>query len=245
MAQRRNLRQPQERPGRPNTETIALSLGETAAEVANYEDSDGLSFRQRQILLGIKAAMDERGYPPSVREIAAMGGLASSSSAAYQLKLMEAKGYISRDPHRPRALVVRLPASMQEPHSHGATTAVNVPMVGQIAAGGPILAQEVVEDYFALPKQLVGEGTLFMLKVTGDSMIDAAICDGDFVVVRQQPTAENGEIVAALLGDEATVKTLKKSGDQVWLMPHNLNYSPIDGNQARIMGKVVSVLRRV
>ena len=122
--------------------------------------------------------------------------------------------------------------------------AVNVPFLGRIAAGGPILAEERVEDVFALPRQLVGEGTLFMLEVKGDSMIDAAICDGDFVVVRQQPTANNGDIVAALLDDEATVKTFKRTDDQVWLLPHNPAYAPIDGNHASILGKVVAVLRR-
>jgi repressor LexA len=123
--------------------------------------------------------------------------------------------------------------------------AVHVPVVGRIAAGGPILAEERVEDVFALPRQLVGEGTLFLLEVKGDSMIEAAICDGDFVVVRQQPTAVNGDIVAALLEDEATVKTFKRTDGQVWLLPHNPAYSPIDGNTASILGKVVAVLRRL
>jgi repressor LexA len=120
-----------------------------------------------------------------------------------------------------------------------------VPVVGRIAAGGPILAEEHIEDVFALPKQLVGEGTMFLLEVRGDSMIDAAICDGDWVVVRQQPAAENGEIVAALLDNEATVKTFKRRGGHVWLLPHNPAYDPIDGDHASILGKVVAVLRRV
>jgi repressor LexA len=118
-------------------------------------------------------------------------------------------------------------------------------VVGRIAAGGPILAEESIEDVFALPRQLVGEGTMFLLEVRGDSMIEAAICDGDWVVIRQQPTADNGDIVAALLDDEATVKTFKRSGGQVWLMPHNPAYDPIDGNHATILGKVVAVLRRI
>src|SRR4249920_2726020 len=120
-----------------------------------------------------------------------------------------------------------------------------VPVVGRIAAGGPILAEEVVEDVFPLPRQLVGEGELFLLKVVGDSMVDVAICDGDWVVVRQQPTADNGDIVAALLDNEATVKTFKRTGSQVWLKPHNPAYDPIDGNHATILGKVVAVLRRI
>ena len=123
--------------------------------------------------------------------------------------------------------------------------AAYVPVVGRIAAGGPILAEEVVEDVFPLPKQLVGEGELFLLKVVGDSMVDVAICDGDWVVVRQQPTADNGDIVAALLDNEATVKTFKRKDGHVWLMPHNEAYSPIDGDDASILGKVTAVLRRV
>ena len=120
-----------------------------------------------------------------------------------------------------------------------------VPLVGRIAAGGPILAEEVVEDVFPLPRQLVGEGSLFLLKVVGDSMVEAAICDGDWVVVRQQPTADNGDIVAAMLDNEATVKTFKRKDGHVWLMPHNADYSPIDGDHATILGKVTAVLRRV
>jgi repressor LexA len=120
-----------------------------------------------------------------------------------------------------------------------------VPVVGRIAAGGPILADEAVEDVFPLPRQVVGEGNLFLLKVVGDSMVDAAICDGDWVVVRQQPSAENGDIVAALLDHEATVKTYKRRDDHVWLMPHNPAYEPILGDEATVLGRVVAVLRRV
>ena len=124
--------------------------------------------------------------------------------------------------------------------------AAYVPMLGRIAAGGPILAEQYIEDIFPLPKQIVGEGTLFLLKVVGDSMINAAIADGDWVVVRQQKVAENGEIVAAMIDGEATVKTYKHSDDgNVWLMPHNPAYTPIAGNNAEILGKVVAVLRRV
>ncbi|MDR1432253.1 MAG: repressor LexA, partial [Propionibacteriaceae bacterium] len=164
MAIRRTLRQPQTRPGRPSKETLARSLGEQVSSIPDAnEDSDGLSFRQRKMLLGIKESMETRGYPPSIREIAAFGGLASPSSASYQLKLMEQKGYITRDPHRPRALVVHLPASMETEPAPGSPGSVAVPVLGQIAAGGPILAEERVEDVFTLPKQLVGEGTLFLL----------------------------------------------------------------------------------
>jgi repressor LexA len=120
-----------------------------------------------------------------------------------------------------------------------------VPMVGRIAAGGPILAEQEVEAVFPLPRDLVGDGELFMLRVSGDSMIDAAICDGDWVVVRSQADAENGEIVAALIDNEATVKTLKRRDGHVWLMPHNPAYAPILGDNATIMGKVVTVLRKL
>jgi repressor LexA len=120
-----------------------------------------------------------------------------------------------------------------------------VPLVGRIAAGGPILAEEAVEDVFALPKQLVGEGTHFLLNVTGDSMIEAAIADGDWVVVRQQPVAENGDVVAAMIDGEATVKTFKRRDDEVWLMPHNPAYEPIPGDNATILGRVVAVLRKM
>ncbi|MEI6404332.1 MAG: transcriptional repressor LexA [Actinomycetes bacterium] len=210
-------------------------------------DSDGLSARQRKILEFITATSADRGYPPSVREIGDAVGLSSSSSVSHQLGQLVAKGYINRDATRARALDVRTPEGTPEYLAHGDLNpaAAYVPLVGRIAAGGPILAEQVVEDVFPLPKSLVGEGTLFMLTVKGDSMVDAAICDGDFVVIRQQPTCENGDIVAALIDDEATVKTYKKRDGHVWLMPHNPAFEPILGDNAVIMGKVVSVLRKV
>ncbi len=213
-------------------------------------DASGLTNRQRRILEVIQESVAAHGYPPSIREMGQAVGLASPSSVAHQLKTLEAKGFLRRDPNRPRALEVRLPDDpFNEPDPTGigdvAPTAVNVPVVGRIAAGGPILAEEVVEDVFPLPKQLVGEGELFLLEVKGESMVDAAICDGDWVVVKQQPTANNGDIVAALLEDEATVKTFQKLPGQVWLLPQNPAYDPIDGNYAKILGKVVAVLRRV
>jgi repressor LexA len=136
------------------------------------------------------------------------------------------------------------------PESEGMPTsavsrAVSVPLVGRIRAGDPISADEAHEETFLLPRQLVGEGTLFLLKVAGDSMIEAAIADGDWVIVRQQPVAENGQIVAALIDGEATVKTFRRSDGQVWLMPHNPAYEPIPGNRATLLGKVVVVLRRL
>jgi repressor LexA len=217
------------------------------------------------VLLSIKEAIEKRGYPPSMREIGQAVGLTSSSSVAHQLRVLEEKGFLKRDPNRPRALEVFLPELMAARRSLGSMAgggaeestydetdvgdarpeAAYVPVVGRIAAGGPILAEETLEEVFPLPRQLVGEGTLFLLEVRGDSMIEAAICSGDYVVVRQEQTAENGEIVAALIDGEATVKTFQRKDGHVWLMPHNPTYDPIDGTHATILGKVTAVLRRV
>ncbi len=223
-------------------------------------DATGLTPRQRRVLEVIRAAIEQRGYPPSIREIGQSVGLASSSSVAHQLKVLEQRGFLRRDPHRPRALEVLLPDVVAARRSIG--TAVDfgfdetgagdarpepayVPVLGRIAAGGPILAEERVEEVFPLPRTLVGDGTLFLLEVQGDSMLDAAICDGDYVVVRQQPNAENGEVVAAMIDGEATVKTFQRRGSDIWLLPHNAAYEPIDGREATILGKVTTVLRRV
>ena len=212
-----------------------------------------LTERQRGIVETIRAALVERGYPPTMREIGDAVGLTSPSSVKHQLEALERKGVIRRDPHRPRALeLVEISSEIEEPDTTpapiewlGQTTSEGalVPLVGRIAAGGPILAEQAVEDVFTLPRQLVGDGELFMLRVSGESMIDAAICDGDWVVVRRQASAENGEIVAALLDDEATVKTLQRRDGHLWLMPANPAYSPILGDHATVLGKVVSVLR--
>ena len=207
-----------------------------------------LTMRQRRVLQVIRNAIRDRGYPPSMREIGEKAGLASPSSVAHQLRVLETHGYIRRDPNRPRALEVLDPeletADVTDSGDERPEPSF-VPVVGQIAAGGPILAEEAVEEVFPLPRHIVGDGTLFLLRVVGDSMIDAAICDGDWVVVRQQPTAENGEIVAAMLDNEATVKTFKRRDGHVWLLPHNAAYEPIDGDHAQILGKVTAVLRRV
>ncbi|MGY1632933.1 transcriptional repressor LexA [Geodermatophilus sp. SYSU D01186] len=216
------------------------------------EAGDGLTQRQRRVLEVIRDSIERRGYPPSVREIGEAVGLSSASSVAHQLTVLQKKGWLRRDPNRPRALDVRLPGDtaveVPQPAAAGSDETpapTYVPLVGRIAAGGPVLAEQAVEDVFPLPRELVGEGTLFMLKVAGDSMVEAAICDGDWVVVRQQPTAENGEIVAAMLDGEATVKTYKRRDGHVWLLPHNPAYEPIPGDDATILGRVVTVLRRV
>jgi repressor LexA len=269
-----------------------------------------LTARQKRILQVIRESIAEHGYPPSMREVGAAVGLASPSSVAHQMRVLTEKGYLRRDPNRPRALVVvdisqgsadelaakrdskrgsnELPATavasaavpnpdqatppglrIVDPIPNGsaeledgssglesetsadlgsdvtAGQAAMVPLLGRIAAGGPILAEQRVESVFPLPRELVGQGSLFVLEVSGDSMQDAAICDGDYVVVRSQPDAQNGDIVAAQLDDEATVKTFKRRDGHVWLLPHNSDYDPILGDEARILGKVVSVLRRL
>ena len=234
-------------------------------ELPDRDHGDGLTVRQRRVLEVIRNSVDRRGYPPSLREIGEAVGLTSPSSVAHQLSTLERKGFLRRDPNRPRAIEVVSPDSPADMRGYrgGASvddetavydeTGVNdqrpeasyVPVLGRIAAGVPILAEETVEDVFPLPRQIVGEGQLFLLQVVGESMIDAAICDGDWVVVRQQPTADNGDIVAAMLDNEATVKTFKRKDGKVWLMPHNEAFDPIDGDHATILGKVTAVLRRV
>ena len=205
-------------------------------------DENGLTPMQTKILLAIKEAMETNGYPPSMREIGEAAGLSSPSSVKYQLEALESKGWIRRDPSRGRALEVLTPGDERFEDIKPERTH-NVPLVGRIAAGGPILAEQNVEELFPLPASLVGEGDLFMLKVVGDSMIDAAICDGDYVVIRSQKDANKGEIVAAMIDGEATVKTFSKKSGQIWLLPANDNYQPIDGNQAEILGVVTAVLR--
>ena len=234
-------------------------------QLPDRDGGDGLTVRQRRVLEVIRNSVDRRGYPPSLREIGEAVGLTSPSSVAHQLSTLERKGFLRRDPNRPRAIEVVSPdapadtrgyrggasadddsATFDETGSGDARPEASyVPVLGRIAAGVPIMAEESVEEVFPLPKQIVGEGQLFLLRVVGDSMVDAAICDGDWVVVRQQPTADNGDIVAAMLDNEATVKTFKRKDGKVWLMPHNEAFDPIDGDHATILGKVTAVLRRV
>jgi repressor LexA len=232
-------------------------MSSTAEQAPGSPDLDPtLTARQRKIVRFISGWVQERGYSPSMREIGRAVGLTSTSSVEHQLATLQAKGYLRRAAGCPRTVEVRLPGQPQDPLNPGQATAgrrpaktpkpaTRVPVVGRIAAGVPVPAEESADDIFPLPKELVGEGELFMLKVAGDSMIGAAIADGDWVVIRQQSDAESGEIVAAMIDGEATVKTLKRSGNHVWLMPHNAAYTPILGDQATILGRVVSVLRRV
>jgi repressor LexA len=243
---------PRGRPGRKPRGSVPAIV----ADVPDKPDPDHvLTWRQRKVLQVIRDSVQRRGYPPSMREIGEAVGLTSTSSVSYQLSTLQNKGYLRRDAGRPRTVEVRLPGHPavrpdsdiddEMPMDITSQEAAYVPLVGRIAAGGPILAEQAIEDIFPLPRQLVGEGTLFLLKVVGDSMINAAIADGDWVVVRQQPVAENGDIVAAMIDGEATVKTFKRSAEHVWLMPHNPAYTPIPGDEAEILGKVVAVLRRV
>ncbi|MGY6654574.1 transcriptional repressor LexA [Amycolatopsis sp. TRM77291] len=215
-----------------------------------YEVDETLTVRQQQVLDVIKLWVSRFGYPPSVREIGEAVGLTSTSSVSHQLQALQRKGYLRRDPNRPRAVGVLAttddnPMGIDVEQPQSAAKAAYVPLVGRIAAGGPVLAEQAIEDVFPLPREIVGEGELFLLSVTGDSMVDAAITDGDWVVVRQQPTADPGEIVAAMIDGEATVKTFKRKDGHIWLMPHNEAYDPIPGDDATILGKVVAVLRRL
>lgn len=215
--------------------------------------SRDLTPRQRRIVQVIEDSIRLHGYPPTMREIGDAAGLASTSSVSHQLSSLEKKGYLSRGSRRPRTAVV---CPLDEPVTeHQASIeerrVARVPLVGRIAAGGPILADQLIEEVIPLPRQLVGEGELIMLRIVGDSMIGAAIADGDWVVVRRESDVENGDIVAAMIESdtsadgEATVKTFKKSDGHVWLIPHNPAYTPILGDEATILGKVVAVLRRM
>ncbi len=240
---------------------------------ADAPESQTISPRQVTILKFIRESVQRRGYPPSLREIAQAVGLASQSTVSYHLSVLVKKGYLSRGPGMPRT-TVELPSShnpvdpapagvdaplampgatpvapRSAPTRTGMDRPVQIPLIGRIAAGVPITAQEEVEDTFLLPRKIVGYGTLFMLKVVGDSMINAGIADGDFVIIRQQEKVASGDIVAALIEGiehEATVKTFQQTEDgQCWLMAHNPAFAPIPAHSAEIMGRVVAVLRVV
>lgn len=208
-----------------------------SVDVGDSGSQPRISAKQQRILAVIRDSVRERGFPPTVREIGAAVGLVSPSSVAHHLKVLERHGLLRRKPHGSRAVDVREPVV--------ASAAVTIPVLGDIAAGAPILADEHVQDQLTVSAGVVGHGTLFALNVKGDSMIDAAICDGDVVVVRQQPVAENGEIVAAMIDGEATVKTLRLTGEHIELVPQNPAYAVIPGDNATILGKVVSVIRRL
>lgn len=208
--------------------------------------SEALTPRQREILNVISTSMQKRGYPPSVREIGEAVGLNSPSTVHNHLNTLQKMGFLRRDPTKPRALEVRFDTNSEvamerRPSRH-------VPLIGEVAAGTGLLAQQNVEDLIPLPTDFTGEGELFMLRVRGDSMINAGILDGDFVVARQQQTADNGDIVVAgIPGDEATVKTFKKSGNKITLVPANSTMDPMvfTSDEVSVFGKVVTVMRRL
>ena len=227
-----------------------------------------LTERQKEVLNALRSELLKNRYAPTIREIADRCGFSSTSSVKYQLDALEDKGYIVRDPRRPRTILLtelglenthrRLYAdytsagiprgtAAEEPKTSAedfhVDPSVNVPVVGRIAAGSPILADQVVEEVLPLPRSLTGDGELFMLKVVGDSMVEAAICDGDWVVIRRQPVAENGEIVAAMIEGEATVKVLQRKDGHTLLLPRNSEYRPIPADDAEVLGRVVTVLR--
>lgn len=204
------------------------------------KDPSGLSARQVKILTAIQEGIQNNGYPPSIREIGEAAGLSSSASVQYQLKALEEAGFIRRDASLGRAIEV-----VEGDSNVIADRSRQIPLVGRIAAGGPILAEQHIEETFPLPESIVGSGDLFMLKVVGDSMIEAAICDGDYVVIRSQKTCEKGEIVAAMIDGEATVKTFSRKDGHIWLLPANSDYAPINGDNCEILGKVTAVLRSV
>ncbi|MEV4691361.1 transcriptional repressor LexA [Micromonospora echinospora] len=207
-------------------------------------DPPWLTPRQRQILAVIRSWVDRHGYPPTVREIGAAVGLGSSSSVAHHLKTLERHGLLRRVPGGPRAVDARPPAGDGTPPASTAQRGTAVPLLGAIAAGTPILAEEHVEEILSLPTELVGRGTLFALHVRGDSMIEAGIAHGDVIVVRQQPVADNGDIVAALIDDEATVKQYRIRDGHVELVPGNPRYPVIAGDAATVLGKVICVIHR-
>ena len=214
------------------------------------KNSGGLSARSEQILQFIVQYKQSNEYSPSMREIGDAVGLSSVASVKYQLEQLERAGYIALEGLARGIRVLITPEAMTTPDSFAEfstpyTEAAMVPLVGRIAAGVPITAEQHVEEMVPLPRNMVGNGQLFMLEVHGDSMIDAAICDGDFVVCRAQNTAENGDIVAALLDGEAPVKVFKQRDGHVWLIPRNSTMEPIPGDSAVIQGKVVTVMRKL
>ncbi len=244
--------------------TSAVDPDKRQTEEAPVEPETTLTDRQLQILRHVRAHANDHGFPPSVREIAQAVGLASPSTVKHHLDMLERSGHLQRIQGLPRALEVSdlgraalgeapAPAEVTNPLAtfveltvpvgHSDEDGSAIPLVGRIAAGSPITAEQYVEDVFQLPTRLTGHGELFMLEVSGDSMVEAGILDGDFVVVRAQNTAHEGEIVAAMIEEEATVKVFSRRDGHVWLLPCNEDYSPIPGDHATILGRVVTVIR--
>jgi repressor LexA len=221
----------------------AIICAVSVTDDLDFLDASSLPARQQRILLAIRDWVVRHGYAPSTREIGEAVGLRSSSSVSKHLASLEEKGFLRRGTAVARPIDVR--AFLQEPQTRDTGDSVPVPVVGDIAAGTPILAEEHVDDVLTLPCELAGRGTVFALRVRGDSMIDAAICDGDTVVVRQQSEAHSGQIVAAMIDGEATVKVYRRRNGHVYLEPRNPAYDVIDGDEAVVLGVIVSVLRSV
>ncbi|WP_245955790.1 transcriptional repressor LexA [Nonomuraea fuscirosea] len=213
------------------------------ADPFDHLDAAALPPRQQRILAAIQDWVTRYGYPPSTRELGQAVGLRSPSSVSKHLRDLEDKGFLRRGASMTRPIDVRL--FLRGPAAETSGDLVSVPVVGDIAAGVPIPADEHLDGALTLPRDLTGRGNVFGLRVRGDSMIDAAICDGDLVVVRQQPEAHSGQIVAAMIDDEATVKVYRRRGGHVLLEPRNPAYDVIDGDRAVVLGIVVSVLRSV
>ncbi|NLJ71512.1 MAG: transcriptional repressor LexA [Syntrophomonadaceae bacterium] len=198
-----------------------------------------LSDRQKEILEYIKYSIRTKGYPPSVREIGKAVGLSSSSTVHKHLVLLEEKGYIRKDPIKTRAII-----PIDNEPSELLTESINIPLVGNVAAGSPILAEQNIEEYLPVPASFIGNGTHYMLKIKGESMIEAGIFDGDYIIVRQQENAVNGEIIVAMLDNEATVKRYYKHPDNIELRPENSALKPMFLDNVQIAGKVTGLLRR-
>lgn len=206
------------------------------------EQASELTRRQQQVLDYVRDEVNRRGFPPSVREIGEAVGLSSSSTVHSHLTALENKGYIRRDPSKPRALELLDYRDTAAAVDYGRVR--SVPLVGEVAAGTPLLAEENIEETVPLPEDMAGESS-FILRIKGESMIEAGILDGDYVVVRQQNTATDGDIVVALLGDEATVKTFYRESDRIRLQPENSTLEPIYSRDVQILGKVVSLFRKI
>ena len=207
---------------------------------------EDLTTRQREIMEFILSELQKKGYPPSVREIGEAVGLSSSSTVHAHLEKLEELGYLRRDPTKPRALEVLIGTVEVTPERlNPFKNLINVPLVGAVTAGEPILAEQNIQDYFPLPRDFARREDLFMLRIKGDSMINAGIFDGDLVIVEQEATAKNGEIVVALLDDEATVKRFYKETNQVRLQPENDRYEPIYASDVQILGRVVGLIRKI
>lgn len=225
------------------TSTISQVTAYDDLDPFEYLDTSTLPLRQQRILATIRDWVVKHGYSPSTRQIGDAVGLRSSSSVSKHLASLEEKGFLRRSTTMSRPIDVRV--FLQSPTRERADDSVTVPVVGHIAAGTPISAEEHVDDILTLPRELTGRGNVFGLRVRGDSMIDAAICDGDIVVVRQQHEAYSGQIVAAMIDDEATVKVYRRRNGHIYLEPRNPDYDVIDGDRAVVLGTVVSVLRSV